>query len=132
MNSHNNMRTGKYVYTIDPVTDDSFSKDIGSLNSSDRNFYFRFYIYVYIKSLNKSWYNELFNPGYDFDEPGFSKGNGFQTNVYHLGFERFNENSEFFWFWNRVKEQVILHSFYGMQQRMLEWDMQLVLMEKFI
>ena len=96
MNSHNNMRTGKYVYTIDPVTDDSFGKDIGSLNSSDRKFYFRFYIYVYIKSLNKSWYNELFNPGYDFDEPGFSKGNGFQTNVYHLGFERFNENSEFF------------------------------------
>ena len=132
MNSHNNMRTGKYVYTIDPVTDDSFGKDIGSLNSSDRKFYFRFYIYVYIKSLNKSWYNELFNPGYDFDEPGFSKGTGFQTNVYHLGFERFNENSEFFWFSNRVKEQVILHSFYGMQQRMLEWDMQLVLMEKFI
>ena len=25
----------------------------------------------------KSWYNELFNPGYDFDEPGFSKGIGF-------------------------------------------------------
>jgi len=76
------------------VSEDSFSEDIGSLNSPDRKFNLRFYIYV--KSLNKSWYNELFNPGYDFDEPGFSKGNGFQTNVFHPGLQRFNENSEFF------------------------------------
>ena len=93
---HNNIRAGKYVCNTDPVTGDSFSKDIGSLNSPDRKFNLRFYIYVYFKSLNKSWYNELFNPGYDFDEPGFSKGNGFQANVYHLGIQRFNENSEFF------------------------------------
>ena len=28
-----------------------------------------------------SWYNELFDPGYDFDEPGFSKGTGHFTQV---------------------------------------------------
>ena len=39
---------------------------------------------------------------------------------------------DFFLFSNRAKEQDISHSFYGMQQQMLEWDMQLVLMEKFI
>ena len=28
-----------------------------------------------------SWYNELFDPGYDFDQPGFSKGTGHFTQV---------------------------------------------------
>ena len=28
-----------------------------------------------------SWYNELFDPGYDFDNPGFSKGTGHFTQV---------------------------------------------------
>ena len=28
-----------------------------------------------------SWYNELFDPGYDFDKPGFSKGTGHFTQV---------------------------------------------------
>ena len=28
-----------------------------------------------------SWYNELYNPGYDFAQPGFSKGTGHFTQV---------------------------------------------------
>ena len=28
-----------------------------------------------------SWYNELFDPGYNFDNPGFSKGTGHFTQV---------------------------------------------------
>ena len=28
-----------------------------------------------------SWYNELYDPGYDFDDPGFSKGTGHFTQL---------------------------------------------------
>ena len=29
----------------------------------------------------KGWYNELIDPGYDFSNPGFSKGNGHFTQL---------------------------------------------------
>ena len=54
-----------------------------------------------------SWYNELFDPGYDFDEPGFSKGTGHFTQVVwngstKLGMGHGQESTDIFKSYNKT------------------------------
>ena len=69
-NVNRNAADGTFLHTTEQGVSDPYGENIGSQYGQNNPLYL-----VYL------WYNELYNPGYDFNNPGFSSGTGHFTQL---------------------------------------------------